>query len=406
MPKGACRSSPRSTASRSPKPAYVSARIEGTDHRRPLRAVASLAAAVLAGLTVLAVLLPGTARAQDVPGWQLHETPHFFIYTIEGTAGARDVEQVAADLELIHREVLTPLRLPPTKLVYPLYPSLERFAQDWWHFATLGYGDVVHAWGTIYTGDSRELTAYTISRAVVADAFPRAIPLLRWGFGEALGDRAAGVDSHAPIRMITASGGKIPGLRAMLAPSDFGNALPESYPASVSFMAFLIERYGLLQTSRFVDLVSYQYFDFDVLFVRHFAESPETVEAAWRDKVAPGEARSGDLQTYYAANRFVYRVTLAGNPGRRMLLPDGPVVVTEALRAVDPLRRLDLAGVQQRMEIARRATAAAERGDRRTELTLRSIIYVVVATPLLMAVAWLVWPSVRGWLARRRAADG
>jgi hypothetical protein len=171
-------------------------------------------------------------------------------------------------------------------------------------------------------------------------------------------------------------------------------------------MAFLIERYGLAQTSRFVELVSYQYYDFDILFVRHFAESVDTVEAAWRDRIRRAEGRPMDLSAYYAANRFVYRVTLAGNPGRRMLLPDGPVVVTEAFRAVEQLRRLDLTGVSARMDTAQRATAAAERGERRTDVTLRGIIYAVVGAPLLLAIGWLLWPSIRGWLAGRRAATG
>ena len=349
---------------------------------------------------------PATVSAQDVPGWRVHETPHYLIYTVEGTPGARDVEPVKARLERIHRNVLTPLRLPPTKLVYPLYPSLERFARDWWHFATLGYGDIVHAWGTIYTGDAPEVTPYTITRSAVSDAFPRAIPLLRWGFGEALGDRAAGVDAHAHLKAITGSGGHLPVLRSILAPSDFGNALPASYPVAVSFMAFLMERYGLAQTSGFVQLVSYQYFDFDMLFVRHFAESVDTVEAAWRGRVQRTQSQAVDLNTYLAANRFIYRITLAGNPGRRLLLPDGPVVVAEAFRAVEQLRRLDLAGVERRMDTAQRAVAAAERGEQRTELALRSVIYAVVAAPLLLSIGWLLWPSVRGWLAGRRAAAG
>ena len=399
MPKDACRSSPRSTGSRSPNPSYVTARIRGTPTRRPLLHFLLL-------LLLLAGGLPAAVTAQDVPGWRLHETPHFLIYTIDGTPGARDVEQVKADLELLHREVLTPLRLPPAKLVYPLYPSPERFARDWWHFATLGYGDIVHAWGTIYTGDSRELTPYTITRSAVADAFPRAIPLLRWGFGEALGDRAAGVDAHAHLRAIAASGGQIPLLRSILAPSDFGNALPAGYPTAVSFMAFLMDRYGLPQTAGFVDLVSYKYFDFDVLFARHFAESVDTFEAAWRDRVESTAPPAVDLNAYVAGSRFIYRVTLAGNPGRRMLLPDGPVVVAEVFRGVEQLRRLDLAGLVVRMDAARRATAAADRGEQRTEFTLRGVLYALVAGPVLLAVGWLLWPSVRGWLAERRVAAG
>lgn len=376
----------------------MTTRDRGTRLRRPLLCCALLL--VLAGLRAAA------ATAQEITGWRLRETPHFLIYTVDGTPGGRDVEQLAADLELLHREVLTPLRLPPARLVYPLYPSLERFARDWWHFATLGYGDIVHAWGTVYTGDSREVTPYTVTRAAVADAFPRAIPLLRWGVGEALGDRAAGVDAHAHLQAILRAGGAVPALHSILAPSDFGAALPASYPAAVSFMTFLMERYGPAQTSGFVDLVSYRYFDFDTLFVRHFGESADTAEAAWRDRLARAPAPALDLGAYFAASRFVYRITLAGNPGRRMLLPDGPVVVAEAFLAVDQLRRLDLAGVGRRMEAAQRATAAAERGERRVVLTLRSIIYVAVATPLVLAAGWLLWPSLRGWLWSRREAAG
>jgi hypothetical protein len=374
---------------------------KGTRNRRP-----PFCFLFLSLLLALLGVRPRVAIAQDVPGWRLHETPHFLIYTVDGTPGARDLEQVTADLELIHRDVLSPLRLPPAKLVYPLYPSLEQFARDWWYFATLGYGDIVHAWGTIYTGDSRDVTPYTITRSAVSDAFPRAIPLLRWGFGEALGDRAAGVDAHAPLRAIAVSAGQVPALHTILAPSDFGNALPASYPAAVSFVAFLMERYGPAETARFVERVSYQYFDFDILFVRHFAESVDTVEAAWRDRVQRAPAQVLDLPRYLAAHRFVYRVTLAGNPGRRMLLPDGPVVVAEAFRAVEQLRRLDLAGLERRMETAQQATRTAERRERRVELTLRSVLYAVVATPLLLAVGWLLWPTVRGWLAERRAAVG
>src|SRR3990172_703016 len=135
-----------------------------------------------------------------------------------------------------------------------------------------------------------------------------------------------------------------------------------------------------------------------MLFVRHFAESVDTDEAAWRDRVQRTRPQTLDLNMYFAASRFIYRITLAGNPGRRMLLPDGPVVVSEAFRAVGQLRRLDLAGVERRMDTAQRATAAAERGEQRTELALRSVIYAVVAAPLLLAIGWLLWPSVRGWL--------
>ncbi|HET6947936.1 MAG TPA: hypothetical protein VFJ45_09015 [bacterium] len=346
--------------------------------------------------------LPSGSAAQAVEGWQLHATPHFLVYTLAGTRGARDVEQVKADLELVYRNVIAPLGLPSSRLVYPLYPTLERFRSDWWYFATMGYGDVVHAWGTIYVGDNRALTPYTVTRAVISDAFPRAIPLLRWGLGEALGDGAAGVDSHAHLNAVAARL-EVPPLREMLGPSEFGDRLPVSYPTAVSFVAFLLERYGLEKTAGFVDRVDFRYFDFPDLFGAHFGESLSEVERAWRARVsASGVPRAIDGGTYLEASRFVYRVTLAGNPGRRMLLPDGPAVVSEAFAAVDPLRRLNLDAVRAHMERARQATERAERAERRTERGLRGIVYVVVLTPILFALAWLFWPAVRGRLGRGR----
>lgn len=376
--------------------------------RQEVRAQGVLSArSVLAVWLLLALGLglgspPGAAaQAPAFEAWRLHETPHFQFYVLPGTPGARDIAQISADLELVYAEVIAPLGLPPTHLVYPLYPSLERFGQDWWHFATLGYGDVVHAWGTIYTGDNRALNAYTLTRAVISDAFPRAIPLLRWGLGEALGDRAAGVDPYAHLTAAAPEGR--PAVTAILAPTDFGDRLPMSYPTAVSFMGFLLERYGLPRTAAFTERVTFRYFDFADLFLAHFGESLGEVESAWQARVAAAEARAPvDAGLYAEATRFVYRVTLAGNPGRRMLLPDGPVVVSEALAAVDPLRRLNLAAVRGHMERARRASERAARSERRTERGLRAIVYLMVLTPILFAVGWLLWPAIRA----RRAAGG
>ena len=351
-------------------------------------------------LAALAALVP-PAAAQAIQGWRLRETPHFLIYVVEGSAGARDVEQIAADLELVHTEIIAPLRLPPVRLVYPLYPSLERFRTDWWHFATLGYGEIVHAWGTIYAGDYQVLTPYTITRAVVSDAFPRAIPVLRWGLGDALADRLAGVDAQAHLSAARAVGLTVPGLREILAPSDFGDRLPMSYPTAVSFMAFLLGRYGLERTAAFADRVSYRYFDFPELFVMHFGETLGVVERAWEARLATVKPlRPIDGPRYLASARFVYRITLAGNPGRRMLLPDGPVVVSAALAAAEPLRRLNLDAVQRHLEAADRATAQAERRERQTEWGLRAILYLVVLTPILFAIGWLFWPAIRGRLVK------
>lgn len=357
-----------------------------------------------AAVAVIGAPAPATA-ALSVPGWRLYETPHFLIYAVDRTRGARDIEQIKADLELIHMEVMAPLDLPPSRLIYPLYPSLEVFRRDWWHFATLGYGDVVHAWGTIYTGDSREVTPYTLTRAVVSDAFPRAIPLLRWGLGEALGDSFAGVDAHGHLKAALDTGLAMPALRDILAPSDFGNALPMSYPTAVSFMAFLIERYGFARTAAFVERVDYRYFDFENLFIMHFQTRLTEVERARQARISSATVTGRiDPSTYLAANSFIYRITLAGNPGRQMLLPDGPVVVSEAFAAVEPLRRLNLERVRTRMETSSRASRRAEQQEQRTGTALRGIVYVVVLTPILLAVAWLLWPSVRARFGAPRVA--
>jgi len=356
------------------------------------------------GALAAVAVLASAAAAQAVEGWRLRRTPHFLIYTVEGSHAARDVEQIAADLELLYAEVLAPLGLPPLQVIYPLYPSVERFRDAWWYFATLGSGDLVHAWGTIYTGDFRALTPYTITRAVVSHGYPRAIPLLRWGFGEALGDRVAGVDAHAHLKAALDAGLAMPALRRILAPSDFGEALPMSYPTAVSFMAYLIERFGIPQTGAFVDRVAYRYFDFPDLFVAHFGVPLDQVERAWRARVEAARAsRRIDASTYLAATRFVYRITLAGTPGRRMLLADGAVVVSEALAAVEPLRRLNLEAARRSMQIARRASERAEREERRAGTLLRGAVALIVLAPVALAVGWLLWPAVR---ARRAGGRG
>jgi len=345
---------------------------------------------------------PAPAAAETVPGWRLHATPHFLIYVVEGTAGAAGVARVGAVLERMYDDAVAPLRLRPVHLVYPLYPTPERFRSDWWHFASLGYGETVHAWGTVYTGDDRALTPYTITRAVVSHRFPRAIPLLRWGLGDALADRVSGVDAHRHLAAVRAAGVAIPRLPELLAPTDFGDRLPASYPVAVSFMAFLLERYGPARTAAFVDRLAYRYFDFPQVFALHFGETFTEVERAWEAKVtAARPLRPIAGSDYLAAARFVYRIVLAGSPARRMLLPEGPVVVGAALAAAEPLRRLDLELVREQMETAQRATARAERQERRTEWGLRGVVTVLVLTPILVAVGWLVWPAIRGRLASR-----
>lgn len=338
--------------------------------------------------------------AQDVAGWRLHRTSHFLLYTVDGSPGARDVDGIAARLEQIHALVLAPLGLPPVEIIYPLYPSAEQFQRDWWKFAAQGYGDLVHGWGLVYDGDPATIEPYEVTRAVVTHAFPRAIPLLRWGLADALSDRAAGVNAHRHVRALTEAGQQLPGLRAIIAPSDFGQALPESYPMAVSFVAYLLDAYGLSRTAEFVDRASYRYFDFPELFATHFGTPFTSAEAAWRQRVttapAPGPL---DLRSYFSATRFVYRTSLAGSPARLLLGPRGAVIVTEAFRTAVPLRRLDLGKAVAHVEAAERAAAEAERKHYLTTTAVRALIGLLVVTPILLAVGWLLWPTIRAYRA-------
>lgn len=351
---------------------------------------------------------PAVAAEDDVRGWQRHATPHVLLYTVPDTAGAEDVAQIGERLEHLYIRVIAPLRLRAMVIVYPLYPSVGQFRQEWWKFAALGYGDHVHAWGAVYRGDPTDLTPYEIMRAAVTHAFPQAIPLLRWGLADALGDRAAGVDSHRHVRALQAAGQRIPPLRDIVAPFDFGDHLPLSYPVAVSFASYLLETYGPERVATFVDRVGYRYFDFLELLQAHFGTSLDAVEAGWRGRVAMSSPAAIDVPTYFAVARFVYRVTLASTPSRLLLEPQGGEVATEAFRATLPLRRLDLGAASQHLVAAQRADEAAERRQRVTTTSARGVIAAVAVIPILLAIVLLFWPSLRAWRygAQRRKATG
>lgn len=359
-------------------------------------------------LSLSVVAVPPVA-AQAVEGWRLYETPHFFIYVVEGTPGARDLQRVAAELERIHRVIVAPLGLPPDRLIVPLYPSADRFRADWWRFATQGPGEFIPTWGAVYTGDLRAISPYVLARAVVDGALPRLTRMLRWGAGEALGDRAAGVDAHAHLATLLASGAQIPALAAILRPWEFGETLPLSYPTAVSFVSFLFERYGLTRTWAFIDRANYRYYDFGELFAAQFGEPLSTVERLWRARVAAARVTARvDLDAYRAASAFVYGVTLATNPSRAMLQPEGATVVSEAFAAVGALRALDLEAVRRSASSAQQAGEHAARQTRRRDLAWQALVAFLVLTPIVLSVGVLLWPTLRGrWRAMRgRHASG
>lgn len=355
---------------------------------------------------MIAVQAP--AAAQDVSGWRLTETAHVLLYTIDGTAGARDGPRVAAALEEVAGSIIAALPRSPVRIVYPLYPTVERFGEDWWRFATLSHGDLVHAWGAVYAGDAPLISPYEVTRALVLSAFPGGLAFLRWGVADALGDRAAGVDAHRHVRALEAAGQALPRPEEILASSDFGDALPFSYPVAVSFVAFLMETYGMPRTVVFVDRVSFRYYEFPALFAAHFGVSLDDAVRAWKARTAAAPVSRIDVRSYARAAQFVYRIGLARTPSRIMLESYGAEIVTEAFRATVALRRLDVDAAMRHLDVAQGVEERAERRSRLRTGAVRGLLALLVVTPVLLAIGWLVWPSVRGRIAdaRRRKAVG
>lgn len=355
------------------------------------------------------LLTPPALAQEEVPGWRLHASPHFALYTIDGTLGARDAARIEERLEQIYAKAIAPLNLAPTVIVYPLYPSVDRFRLDWWQFAVRAYGDVVHAWGTVYDGTIDEVSPYLVTRAVVAHAFPKAIPLLKWGLGDALGDRVMWIDSHRGVLLLLAGKG-VPSLQALIPPYAFGDALPSSYPVAVSFVAFLLETYGPLRTARFVDAVTYRYYEFPQLAHRNFGLPFEQIEQAWKRRIGQdgGAGSPADVQRYLQGAQFIYQTSLASDPGRTMLQPYGPVVITETFRAITSLRAMDLSAVDAHIRTARMAAAKTAHKSQLIALSVRIAFWVLILSPIVLAMGWLTWPSVRarlGWWRRRRTTQ-
>ncbi len=358
-------------------------------------------------IVVLGVIATPTG-AQEVAAWQVHPQGNFLIYVVPGTPGARDASQIGAQLGRLYTQVLAPLQLPPATLLYPLYPTRDRFQQDWWQFALGAYGeivqgdliqgDVVYAWGTVYDGRPGQVSPYVVTRATVAHAFPRTIPLLKWGLADALGDRVVGIDSHRGVRALLSAGVPLPALRAIVSPFAFGQALPASYPVAVSFVAFLLDRYGLARTAALVNAVEYRYYEFPALLEKHFATSLEAEERTWRQRLTEGEDPRVDAQRYLRSLEFVYRTTLAADPRRTMLRPEGAAVLSEGFEAIAPLRALELPAVEAHERAVRAAEAAAQRERQLVAFATRGAFWLLILAPIAVAVGWLVWPSIRARL--------
>lgn len=332
-------------------------------------------------------------------------TPHLWLYVVPGTPGARDAAMVAQALEPMVARLSGALG-GPGRVVYPLYPSVEVFAREWWRFAAPQPADAVHGWGAVYTGDPGVLSPYPVARALAAAALAQAVPLLRWGWADAMADRELGVDPHRHVAALRATGRALPAVERILPPADFGQALPWSYPVAVSFVADLVDRFGPRATAQFARAVGYRYFDLPDLFRQTFGISVGEAAASWHERVLRVPAQPVDAHAYAAASRLAYRVGLARSPAAVMLEPAGAEVVVLAAAATVALRRLDL---EQAAELAERARRAQEREvarQARRTLAARGLLVVLATTPVVLAALWLLWPAVRGRLAGRPGARG
>ncbi|MDQ7820513.1 MAG: hypothetical protein QN173_10395 [Armatimonadota bacterium] len=346
----------------------------------------------------------GWAQAvPEVPGWRGVATPHLWLYVVDGTPGARDASAVAAALDPLVARLSEALGRP-ARVVYPLYPSVDAFRADWWRFATPPAADAVHGWGAVYRGDPADLSVHLLARSLAAAALGDAIPLLRWGVAEALGDRAVGADPHAHVAALRAAGQPLPAVARILSPVEFGHALPWSYPVAVSFVADLIDRYGARRTAQFARAVGYRYVDLPEIFRDAFGTSLDDAVAAWEERVRRAPAPAVDPHAYALAARLVYGVGLARPPAAVMLEPAGADVVVAAAKAAAALRRLDVPAAAALAEAAHRTQAEARARQALRRTVARGLPAAVAAVPVALALLWLVWPAVRSRLADRRAA--
>jgi hypothetical protein len=352
------------------------------------------------------VASPVTAQELDVGGWRAYSRGHFILYAIDGTPGARDVATVAVELERIYSQVLEPLKLPPVTILYPLYPSTDKFQSDWWQFAIRDSGEIIHGWGAIYGGQPGGISPYVVTRAVIAHTFPRVIPLLKWGLGDALGDRMLGIDSHYGLQALLGAGWPLPALEAIVPPYDFGTSLPTSYPAAVSFVAFLLDEYGLAQTAAFINTIGFRYYDFGLVFQSQFGRSLTAAERAWRQRLAAHVVSSpSDMQTYLRGVEFVVSTTLASNPGRSMLRSEGALIVAEAFSAILPVRTLNLASIDAHLAAVRAAEVRRQSRARWTTFAVRGGFWFVILAPIVLALGLLTWPKIRARLSKTHPAN-
>jgi hypothetical protein len=329
------------------------------------------------------------------------------VYFVRGTVSEGAAQDAAERLDRLLGALAQDSGLEPAGvLVFPVYPSAERFAQEWWQFADLGR-EAVHGWGTVYAGGSVEVSPYQVARLLTRYTVAPEVPLLAWGLGDLLADRQAGADSHAHARVFLDRRG-LPPIQEIVHQMDFGRALPGAYVQSVSFLAYLAELRGLREVVALARTGGSRWYTFADAFQERFGIPLSQADLRWRerlDRVAAPPMSDAEFASYSRALEFAYATTLARSPGGLLLRPGGAVAFVEGIRATDAVRRFDLPAA---VEAVNRGAASLESARRRAawaRLGAQAGVWAIAVVPVLLVVLILAGPAARsalGDLIRRR----
>lgn len=295
----------------------------------------------------------------------------------------------------------------PGRLIYPIYPDVERFRQDWWQFAAPRDG-FVHGWGTVIARDGIMISPYQVARLIARQATGTAVPLIGWGLGDLLADRQAAVDSHAHARLFLDRTG-LPPVASIVHQVDFSQALPGAYAQSVSFLAFLVEARGMAALAAFARSGGERWYDFSPLFERAFGIPLPEADRLWRRRLAGVRAPTlsdQEFNDYRQAAQFACGIGLARDPAGLVSRPGGAAAYLEGMRAAEALRRFDVAAATGAALRGRQGLERAQRNLHRTRLAVRTAIWGLAVLPIALAVLLLAAPSLRSawrdWRRRRR----
>jgi hypothetical protein len=345
------------------------------------------------------------AAVPAVSGWDAIPSRHAIVYAVPGTVSRETLEATADRLDRLIAAIVRDSGLSlPGRLVYPLYPTLEAFRREWWQFATLRDG-VLHGWGTVLARGRSEISTYQVARLIARQGIGPAVPLVTWGLGDLLGDRQAGVDSHAHARLLLDRPG-LPAVTGIIHQVDFSQALPGAHVQSVSFLAFLVEQHGMTAVVEFARTGGRRWYDFAPLFERTFGMSLAEADHRWRGRIerisAPPLAEQ-EVAAYQRAAAFAYGVTLAPEPGGLVSRPGGAAAYLEGLRTHEALRRFDLTAATAAMQRGRQGLDAAQRSLVRRRLLARAAVVGLAVVPIALALLVLVGPWLRSLWSERCA---